>query len=127
VSGVLQWLNAGHPQPLLFRDGHVEDVPCDPNLPLGLGDSPPMVAVAHLEPGDAVLFFTDGVTDAESPTGEAFGRDRLAALFAESVRRATPAEVNRLISHAILRHADQRLRDDATQLLVVWRGPNGSA
>jgi len=69
-SGQLRWSCAGHPPPLLLRGRKVvAELSCEPALPFGLGDSPPDPSTEELQPDDAVLFYTDGVTEARTPTG----------------------------------------------------------
>src|SRR4029079_9323438 len=76
-SGRMRWHNAGHPAPLLLRGGRVVKVlETEPGLPLGLGGECEPVW-QPLEPGDRVLFFTDGVVEARSAAGEFFGVSRL--------------------------------------------------
>ena len=71
ATGQLTWLNAGHPLPLLVRDGSFAgELQCRPSLPMGLGGDVREVATEHLQPGDRVLFYTDGVTDTRSASGE---------------------------------------------------------
>ncbi|HVL06962.1 MAG TPA: PP2C family protein-serine/threonine phosphatase [Acidimicrobiales bacterium] len=125
ASGQLTWVNAGHPRPLLWRDGRpAGDLRCETSLPLGMGYVPAEVAQVPLEPGDAVLFLTDGVIDARSPEGEFFGRDRLAEMWLEAgAGGQPPAETVRRLCHALLDHQQGRLQDDATLLMVVWTGP----
>jgi serine phosphatase RsbU (regulator of sigma subunit) len=66
-SGRLEWSCAGHPRPLLLRGRKiVAELSCDPVLPFGLGDGAPQPRVAELEPDDAVLMYTDGVTEART-------------------------------------------------------------
>ncbi|MEA3055203.1 MAG: hypothetical protein QOD30_635, partial [Actinomycetota bacterium] len=64
-DGEMAWTNAGHPPPMLVRHGKVIDqLECEPTLPWGLGSlaaSDVPVASVVLEPGDSVLFYTDGV------------------------------------------------------------------
>ncbi len=83
-TGRLEWVSAGHPEPLLLRGGRlVETLHVDPAPPLGLGHSADptgpadLVAVGseQLEPGDRVLLYTDVVTEARSPDGDFFGPD----------------------------------------------------
>src|SRR3546814_7625216 len=73
----MQIANAGHPQPLLLRRHAAPSrIPCPASRPAGL-EGPPSVTDVQLQPGETVLFITDGVTDARSPAGEHFGEERL--------------------------------------------------
>ncbi len=123
-AGRLSWVNAGHPRPLLLRNGRpTDDLQCETSLPLGLGSVPTEVAELDLEPGDAVLFLTDGVIEARSPDGELFGRSRLAGLWAQAAASGeVPAEIMRQLGHSVLDHQKGRLQDDATLLLLIWSG-----
>ena len=127
-TGHLSWVNAGHPEPLLLRQGQlVRTLHVDPGLPFGLGlaDTEHRYAVGtdQLEPGDHVLFHTDGVTEARSPSGDLFGVDRLVDLLARTVaENLTPAESMRRVGRALLAHQEAHLTDDATLLLLVWPG-----
>lgn len=123
-SGRLRWLNAGHPRALLLRrETVVGELEGDTCLPIGLGDVPATVCEASLEPGDGVVFFSDGVVEARSPDGELFGERRLADhLSRAAASKEPPAEMMRRLAHAILAHEAADLHDDATLLLVRWYG-----
>ena len=121
-TGVLRWVNAGHPPPLLLRGGRATiELRAEPGLPLGMGgEAPPTVEVA-LEPNDTLLFFTDGIVEAGSPGGERFGAERLVDL----TRRAladdqTLSETVRRLVRAVRVHREGPLADDATILCVEW-------
>ncbi|MDP8976508.1 MAG: serine/threonine-protein phosphatase [Actinomycetota bacterium] len=122
-TGRLHWLNAGHPRPLLLRQGRVaSELACDPSLPLGLGDVPLEIAEVSLEPGDRLLFFTDGVVEASSPEGERFGQDRLVDLTRRALAdEQTLSETVRRLVRSVRSHHQGALDDDATILLVDWR------
>ncbi len=122
-SGRLQWTVAGHPPPLLLRNGRiVKTLVGEVTPPLGIGGTV-VVSEEVLEPGDQVLFFTDGVVEARSSDGEFFGLDRLVDLVSRTSAAATPApETMRRLLHAILDHQKGELQDDATIVLVEWRG-----
>jgi hypothetical protein len=124
-SGQLEWSCAGHPRPLLLRGRKiVAELSCDPVLPFGLGDGPPKPRVAELEPDDAVLLYTDGVTEARTADGEQFGLDRLVDLLEREAASGRAAEeLLRRLVRAVLDHQGGGLRDDATLLLVQWTGP----
>jgi serine phosphatase RsbU (regulator of sigma subunit) len=128
--GRLRWATAGHPLPLHVRHGATLPIAGGlPAAPLGLnsianthGDVE--VMEASLEPGDGVLFYTDGVVEARDPNGDEFGVDRLADLFErESGSGWDPAELLRRLIHSVLDHHGTRLRDDASTLYLRWDAP----
>lgn len=127
-TGELSLVNAGHPRPFLVRNNKwIGAIECDTRLPLGLGDVVVDASTTSLEPGDTLLLFTDGVTEARSETGELFGGERLADLLVRSIASGLPAaETVRRLVHALLAH-EQALQDDATLLLVEWRAPRPPA
>jgi phosphoserine phosphatase RsbU/P len=122
-SGGLRWCTAGHPRPLILRNGRVVKVLDDgAHIPFGLGTRPG-VGEESLEPGDRILLYTDGITEARSEHGELFGLER----FIEIVSRASseqvlPPEMLRRLMHAVLDHQFGTLHDDATVMMVQWPG-----
>lgn len=124
-TGTLTWLNAGHPLPLLLRGGRVVGaLECPPALPWGLGPSTPAEAVVSLEPGDSLLFYTDGVVEARGPNRTDFGTERLADLAGKYASdQLPPRMIVRLLVQAVLEHHQGTLSDDATMLLAQWTGP----
>ena len=129
ASGELTWTNAGHPAPLLIRGGQVIGELNAPSTapPWGLTTRPPVLAREALEPGDAVLLYTDGVTDARTPDGDLFGVDRLVNLTQNHASDLVrPEEIVRRLVGSVLDHQQTDLRDDATLVLVRWLGAPGS-
>jgi hypothetical protein len=122
-NGCFNIINAGHPVPMLLRDESVTDLPVDPCLPFGLGGVPSCQAEFSLKSGDVVLFYTDGVTEARAPDGDLFGPERLASIFREIADEGPLAETARRLAHAVLDHQEAQLQDDATLMLVRWKGP----
>ncbi len=121
ARGTLEWVNAGHPHPLLLRRGRATELRSEPALPLGLGDATPVPSRASLEPSDALLFFTDGIVEAGSPGGERFGAGRLLDLTCRALSdRQTLAETVRRLVRAVQAHRDGPLADDATIVCVDW-------
>lgn len=132
-EGVFRWINCGHPPPLLIRDHRVlgNALERTPQPPMGLAaqfsDAPHEVNEEALEPGDRVLLYTDGVTEARVEGGAQLGLER----FTDSIIRATAAgelapEALRRLIHSILDRQRNQLRDDATILLIEWRPPGRS-
>jgi serine phosphatase RsbU (regulator of sigma subunit) len=126
-TGALTWANAGHPPPILVRHGAViGELRCEPRPPIGfhrLQTSPTVIETVHLEPGDRVLFYTDGLVEGGRRGGSRFGFERLADLLARGVAEGLGcAETIRRLGQSVLEHASFELHDDATMLLVEWRG-----
>jgi hypothetical protein len=123
TTGRLEWSSAGHPPPLLLRGRKVvAELANEPVLPFGLRGTP-QLCTADLEPDDAILLYTDGVTEARGPDGELFGVPRLTDLIErEAASGQPPEEMLRRLVRALLDHQPEGLRDDATLLLVQWTG-----
>lgn len=125
TTGRLTWVSAGHPAPLVARrDGTVVSLEADPSPPLGVGAGlgAPVVVEDYLEPGDALVLYTDGVTEARHLDGSMMGETG----FAELVRtealpdRSVPQVVRRLRT-ALLGAEDSWLSDDVTAMLLRWQ------
>ena len=124
-TGVLHWINAGHPAPLLVRGYRaVRFLEAEPHLPVGFSGGLPPVAREQLEPGDSLLFFTDGVVEHRDDEGEMFGEERLAEWFVRHLSEQLPtAEVLRRLNRDLLeRVGEAGPSDDATLVLLQWTG-----
>jgi hypothetical protein len=87
-EGALTIANAGHLPP--YRNGSEIDMPG--SLPLGLNpDAQYPEATLTLAPGDTLTFLSDGVVEAQSPTGELFGFDRTRAISTQSAEQIAAA------------------------------------
>lgn len=124
ATGALTWTNAGHPCPLLLRNGRViGQLECEAGLPWGLDEQPITLGAEQLEPRDGVLFFTDGVVEARAADGTEFGIDRLSDIAGQCIDdNQPPEETVRQIVRGVLEHRRAQLRDDATVVLVEWAG-----
>ncbi|UDY36729.1 PP2C family protein-serine/threonine phosphatase [Dermatobacter hominis] len=125
-SGELRYCVAGHPRPLLLRNGRIvkelRNVVNRP--PLGLRSGPWEPAHETLEPDDRVILFSDGVTEARREGGQFLGDARLADLIVRaSGAGAPPPETLRRLLRSILDHQEGELQDDATVVILEWRGP----
>lgn len=84
-TGRLEFVNAGHPPPLLIHsDGQVNHLQDTKDMALGVMEGLDyQIASVQLSPGDTLLMFTDGVTEAMNAANEEFGKQRLSVLFCE--------------------------------------------
>jgi serine/threonine protein phosphatase PrpC len=129
ISGALHWINAGHPEPLLIRNGQlIKSLHVAPRPPLGIdlrgtrASPKPPIGSEQLEPGDSVLLHTDGVTEARAPDGTFFGDQRLTDLIIRNLAAGLPApETMRRVVRALLEHQQGNLSDDASLVLVQWQ------
>ncbi|QXJ26463.1 serine/threonine-protein phosphatase [Actinomadura graeca] len=125
-TGILTWVNYGHPAPVVIRGGRwVATLDSSPGTPLGTGlGIEPETCREQLEPGDRLLLYTDGIVEARDPEKQEFGLQR----FVDFIIRhnadglPVPETLRRLIA-GILEHHAGRLDDDATVLVLEWRGP----
>jgi serine phosphatase RsbU (regulator of sigma subunit) len=125
ATGEFRWVNAGHPPPLLIRGskvvGEMHATPC---LPLGLGIQITEIGQVRLQPGDRVLFYSDGVVEARPRGGAQFGVERLIDDAEEFLGGSLPvAEVLRRLVRRLRDHRGGELEDDAT--LVFLEGQPG--
>jgi serine phosphatase RsbU (regulator of sigma subunit)/pSer/pThr/pTyr-binding forkhead associated (FHA) protein len=82
TEGALEFVRAGHPTPLLMRGGRVSELYSEGSFPLGLvEDASYSSSRMQLEPGDTLLLYTDGVTEAEDKDRELFQDTRLKEVF----------------------------------------------
>lgn len=122
-TGRLRYLSAGHANPLLLRRGRVVKQLERGRRPLlGLDlNTGVTVGEEYLEPDDTVVLFTDGITEARDPDGQAFGLDRLVGVLERETLNGIPLPevVGRLV-RVVLQHQKGVLQDDATLVLVQW-------
>jgi serine phosphatase RsbU (regulator of sigma subunit) len=123
-SGHLQWVNAGHPAPLLIRDHRVVQALEGPGtLPVGFGGDQPQISEQALQHGDRILLFTDGLIEEHETGGEQFGEKRLIDFINNAGHSDEGAqEMVRGLSHALMRARGGTTSDDATLFLIEWRG-----
>lgn len=132
AAGRLTWMTCGHQHPIVVRRSTtLAPAEVTTGLPLGLGALGPVVGTVveiDLEPGDGVLFYTDGITEARPVSGEFFGEDRLRDLLErEHLAGGQPTEIIRRLVRSAVAHSESRLRDDATLLYLRWGTDPGSA
>ncbi len=118
-TGILGLVHAGHVAPYLAREGHVRPVDLTTGMPLGLfADAEHSVTELQLEPGDRVVFVTDGMLERN-----AAALDLIAEIG--DTRSMHPREATRRLADLVLEVTGPTLADDATILVLDWHGHHG--
>jgi phosphoserine phosphatase RsbU/P len=120
--GHLGYINAGHPSPILIRNGVPQEAFTEGSFPVGLvPEAEYTTAQMKLEPGDTLVLFSDGVTEAMNPSEELFSVARLRELL--SGQKDTPLdEMQKQVLEAVSNFAQGASQsDDLTLLLVRFR------
>jgi serine phosphatase RsbU (regulator of sigma subunit)/pSer/pThr/pTyr-binding forkhead associated (FHA) protein len=123
VDGTLEFIRAGHPTPLLMRQATVSELYSEGSLPVGLFEGAGYTSDrVQLEPGDTLLLYTDGVTEAEDTNRNLFQEGRLKEAFGH-LHGASFAAIQDGIFDAIDKFAGGASQsDDVTLLMVRYRG-----
>lgn len=118
-SGVVEYCNAGHVPPFHLAPGTVDELP-ETDILLGpFANARYHDATFTLAPGDAVVLFTDGLTEAENDEGEEFSAEMMKATLANLHGRKADEIVGEL-KHAVFRFTNvQSLADDLTMVVVA--------
>lgn len=139
-TGALSYANAGHNPISLRRAGGREYLRCAPGLVLGMIDTVSYkTETLDLCPGDSLLLYTDGVTEAQNLTGELYGKGRLEAVLRECDRRIalgapgeaagegpgvpSAAAINEVSESVAVFAGTAPQADDITMLAVRWNLP----
>jgi sigma-B regulation protein RsbU (phosphoserine phosphatase) len=113
--------NAGGPYPLLVRDGHVVSIRLE-GVPLGLlPETQYDESSLDLEPGDVVVFASDGIVESENATEEEFGLQRLCALLAGISHEDSASAIAERILRETNAHAGSGIAPHDDRTLVVLR------
>ena len=126
-TGVLSYASGGHDPPLIVRyDGSSELAP--PTGGVALGVAPGIGyrhSEVHLEPGDTVVLFTDGVTEAMNAENEQFGIERLREVFAGNPPTDSE-QANRAVFEAVRDFAGDNPQSDDITCLTLRRSETDS-
>ena len=122
ASGRLVCANGGHNPPLIVHaDGTSSLLPQKPGVALGVvPDLAYEKSEASLAPGDAIVLYTDGVTEAENAGQEQFGVERLRGIFAESPP-GDARETNTAVFRAVREFAGDAPQFDDITCLTLYR------
>lgn len=123
-DGVLEFVPAGHPSPLVLRQGKVSELYTDGSFPVGLIDGAFFSASRiQLEPDDTLLLFTDGVTEAEDQDLNLFESVRLKDAFVQHADCSLNALQSGIFNAVEDFSAGAKQSDDITLLVVRYRRP----
>jgi len=110
---------AGHPPPLLLRNGRVTSIEVQATLPVLMMDVPHVpTTTTAVEPGDRVVFYTDGITERSNPQDEMYDLERLTAALERTAHLAPQAQLDAIVAD-LDTFAHQREPDDDQTLLVM--------
>src|SRR6266536_4621055 len=120
-SGALSFLNAGHNPPLIIHAAGTVEQLASGGLPLGIKrDADYREGRTQLQYGDVLVIYSDGVTEANSPTGEEFGPTRLYEVVSRNVD-ASAAGIRDRIESALTKFAQGTKAADDITLVIVKR------
>jgi sigma-B regulation protein RsbU (phosphoserine phosphatase) len=127
LGQTIEVANAGAVQPLFCRGGEIETIKAE-GFPLGLfPDATYEQFTLSTQPGDSMVFFSDGIPDAENAAGEMFGTERLAALLqAHHTRPATQLADEIVAEVSRFQNGAERF-DDETLIVLKVRTQNEDA
>lgn len=118
---LLRFANAGHCRPLLKRGGELTYLDADPpRFPLGMREHVTYREAVHqLQPGDLVLFYSDGLPEARHPEGGIFDYSGLETLMSSLDTAAmSPDAICDVIRQKILDYSAYELADDMTVVVM---------
>jgi phosphoserine phosphatase RsbU/P len=122
VAGKLEFINAGHPSPILMRQGRAEEAFTEGSFPVGLvPEAEFATATLQLEPNDTLFLFSDGVTEAMDPDEQLYGVPRLVEVL-EGKTDLPLDEIQKTVLESVENFArGARQADDLTMLVVRFR------
>jgi phosphoserine phosphatase RsbU/P len=120
-SGSLAFLNAGHNPPLIVHNAGTVEQLASGGLPLGIKrDAEYREGRTQMQAGDVLVIYSDGVTEAVSPTGEEFGPTRLYEVVSRNVE-ASAAGIRDRIESSLTKFAQGTSAADDITLVIVKR------
>jgi sigma-B regulation protein RsbU (phosphoserine phosphatase) len=127
-TGKLEYINAGHPSPVLMRCGTAEEAFTEGSFPVGLVPEAEFSSTTlKLEPNDTMVLYSDGVTEAMDPDEQLYGTARLRELL-QGKNEMPLDEIQKMVLESVENFArGARQADDLTVLLVRFRAVGTTA
>lgn len=118
--GLIRHTNAGHLYPYLLREGQTTPISIEsPSLPLGVRHELSTQTVElDLREGDAIVYLSDGIVEAQNDLGDPLGFDQLEQLLARQEDRS-PTAIRDVILDAVAVHSGNRPADDDRTVMVL--------
>jgi serine phosphatase RsbU (regulator of sigma subunit) len=122
ASGRLVYSNAGHDRPYIVSGTGVRSLQAESNLPIGvMEDTEYRTQETQIAPGDMVLLYTDGLTEAMNAEHELFGQQRIVETARDN--GDSPRNLLDSLSEAVAGFVDgAEQSDDLTMLAILYRG-----
>jgi len=127
-GGKLEFINAGHPSPILMRHGKAEEAFTEGSFPVGLvPEAEFATSTLQLEPNDTLFLFSDGVTEAMDPDEQLYGVPRLVKVL-QGKNELPLDEIQKTVLESVENFArGARQADDVTMLVVRYRAVGATA
>lgn len=117
--GDLEYINAGHPSPVLLRNGNAEEAFTEGSYPVGLVPEAVYTTIrVKLEPSDTLVLFSDGVTEAMDPNEELFSAARLRQVLSGQ-QDAPLDEIQKQVLEAVANFSQGASQADDLTLLLL--------
>jgi phosphoserine phosphatase RsbU/P len=117
-TGLMTYTNAGHPPPILIRDGEATRFDVNGTVVGAFPLSPYDESQIQLRSGDLLICYTDGITEPENEYGEMFGEERLVELIAKNAERQDSHIIETLMDSVRHWTTSSELSDDMTVVLA---------
>jgi serine phosphatase RsbU (regulator of sigma subunit) len=122
TNGKLSYSNAGHDRPIVISGAGARSLEAESHLPIGVvEDTAYRTQETQIAPGDMVLLYTDGLTEAMNAEHELFGMQRIFQTIRGN--EASPQQLLDGMSQAVAEYvAGAEQSDDLTMLAILYRG-----
>jgi sigma-B regulation protein RsbU (phosphoserine phosphatase) len=116
-TGKFTYTRAGHPAPIIIHDGKIIDINDKGDIPIGIIPNYNFTNYTlHLEPGDRIFFYTDGISEAFSPNGTRYGKEAMGKHLTDTIDRPLIESISGLIKALEKWHEDIPTVDDMSIL-----------